>query len=205
MGEWEGHITNGKWRMSVHKFYAADSVYTVLVGFEQIAEQTTGKSNSGAARRRHQLRLGWAVSKSRNEETNKEPQMNELNGIELNWAELNEWMNVWCVVYIISSSSDACSLSMPYMWQNTNQEYEKCLHGKFPLICLREKSEWQWRIDMSRRRQRLYAKMSAQSSYKVFHVIAHRTPNVACARLINKKPPQTSCVQCQQVCWKQQQ
>lgn len=80
---------------------------------------------------------------------------------------------------------------------NTRQEYEKCLHGKFPLICLRTVNG---NDESTCRDYRLRcAKMSAIFSYKVFYVIAHRTPNVACARLINKSPPHTSCVQCHQV------
>lgn len=55
-----------------------------LVVFEQIAEQTSGKSNSVG------INFG-SVESQVNHELNKEPQMNELslNGIEQNWTELN--------------------------------------------------------------------------------------------------------------------
>lgn len=57
---------------------------------------------------------------------------------------------------------------------------------KFPLICLwrvNGNDESTCRDDNDSIRRCLH-----KSLYKVFYIIAHRTPNVACARLINMKP-----------------
>lgn len=71
---------------------------------------------------------------------------------------------------------------------NARQEYEKCLHGKFPLICLRTVNG---NDELTCRDYRLHHEDVCNFLHKVFYVIAHRTPDVACARLINKSPPHT--------------
>lgn len=134
----EGHITNGKWRMSANKFYAADSIYTIhmycmdWLCLNKLQRQTTGKSNSGG------INIDSVEpSKSRIEQRTPNERIEfELNWIEL-WIELNgmEWnerMSVlWCIV---SNLSDACLFSMPYMWQTLARNMKNVCTENFRLF-----------------------------------------------------------------------
>lgn len=134
----EGHITNGKWRMSAHKFNAADSIcaihgYGVCLWIGCVWANC--RANQWKVKqRRHQLRLGREPSKSRN--WTKNPKWTNWVWIESNWTQLNgmKWTNER-VLCLVSSLSDACARCWCHtMWQTLARNMKNVSTKNFRLF-----------------------------------------------------------------------